>query len=316
MSFARKILRVVRPFVEAGVRWVIAHRAPRALFNLAYRRLGDAGYAVVYNRTAKLFRGHTVRAAPGSWAVPFVGHLVRLPLHPARMWLDWDQAMSVRGHEPAVKETYKSLLEADLRPDLFVDVGANYGTHSLLFLTAGVRTITFEPNETCHEYFREACSLNRVTPRLEAVALGDAPGEVELLFPPDQTWLGTTDPRVVERLRREGKLESRWVPLKTLDAYADVLVSERPLVKIDAEGHELAILRGAQRILAQVRPMVIFESLRDADRAGVHDLFESARYRVATLPFRRRPDVVAKPRFLASDACDFVAIPVERWSGA
>ena len=315
MSRLRALLRPARPLVEAALRWAIVHRPARALFNRIYRRAGGRLTALVYGRTAKLFRGRQVVMPRGSWAVPFAGRVVRVPLRADRMWLDWDQAVSIAGHEPAVKDTYRALLAGRDRPDLFIDVGANYGTHSLIFLVAGVSTLTFEPNDTCHEYFREACALNGVTPDLQPVALGDAPGELDLYFPPDQTWLGTSEPHLIERLRREGRLETRHVRVRTLDEYAGGIRGERVLLKIDAEGHELAILRGATRLLRERRPTVIFEALPDSGRAALADFFSSFGYRVTALPLVAGARMMSREEFLAAADNDFAAVPPERAMG-
>jgi FkbM family methyltransferase len=42
------------------------------------------------------------------------------------------------------------------------------------------------------------------------------------------------------------------------------------LVKIDTEGSEAAILRGAGRTLAERRPLIIFESFRDDGREELY----------------------------------------------
>jgi hypothetical protein len=65
---------------------------------------------------------------------------------------DWGLSLLVAGHDVEIKETYRYLLE-ERKPKLFFDIGANYGTHSLIFLTHGVRTISFEPNLGLRPYF-------------------------------------------------------------------------------------------------------------------------------------------------------------------
>ena len=299
----------MRPMLERLLRWAIVHPLTRRLLNFAYVRCGPRMASSVYNRTAKLFRGREVAMKPGTWTVAFDGSRVVVPLVADRLWLDWDQAMSLAGHEPEVKDAYRRLLERGPRPDVFVDVGANYGTHSLLFLGAGVPTLTFEPNDTCHAYFREACALNGFAPDFQPYALGAASGEVELFFPPDQTWLGTTDPRIVERLRRESQLASRRVEVKRLDDYAAALAGKSVLLKIDAEGHELAILRGGAALLAQTRPTIVFESLPGSDREALSGLLTGAGYRVDVLSGTAPPREIAPSEFVATEATNFIARP-------
>src|SRR5207249_3638516 len=155
----------------------------------------------------------------GLWTVTFLGRPIRLSLRPGQMWLDWDAALSILGHEVEIKETYSSLLASSASPELFIDVGANYGLHSLLFLAHGVDVISFEPNHLCREYFLSACRLNGVTARLEEIALGDIGCNTELWFPHGRTWLGSTDITVRQSLEPSYELRSQLVIQKRLDDY-------------------------------------------------------------------------------------------------
>ncbi|HYC78271.1 MAG TPA: FkbM family methyltransferase, partial [Planctomycetota bacterium] len=80
--------------------------------------------------------------------------------------------------------------------------------------------------------------------------------------------------------RPDEKIATLTVRIETLDG---ALPPERPVafVKIDVEGAELAVLRGARRTLARWRPHVVFEHGRgaadryDAAPQDVFDLLES-----------------------------------------
>jgi hypothetical protein len=75
-------------------------------------------------------------SADGLWRLRFAGTQIVLPLRRESFWLDWGFALGVLGHDAEVKRTYEMLLLSD-RPDLFIDIGANYGTHSMLMAAAG-----------------------------------------------------------------------------------------------------------------------------------------------------------------------------------
>ncbi|MFL5560252.1 MAG: FkbM family methyltransferase [Gemmatimonadaceae bacterium] len=309
----RRVFRRARPSLERLLRALIRHRPTRSVLNAIYARLGRRAIELVYVRTAKIFRDVGGGSGVGTWTVRFAGRAVRLPLRGDRMWLDWDEAVSILGHEPDIKRCYASLLEGAWRPELFVDVGANYGTHSLLFLVAGVPALTFEPNDSCHEYFREACAASGVTPDLQPVALGAVPGQLALYFPPGETWLGSTEPEVIERLRREGSvpLERRDVEVRCLDQYGDRFAGKRALVKIDAEGHEQAILQGAERVLRDHRPLVIFEALPGSDRQSVAKLFTDAGYEIGFLPASGVWAAASVSEYVGATVSDFLAVPRE-----
>lgn len=86
------------------------------------------------------------------------------------------------------------------------------------------------------------------------------------------------------------------------------------MVKIDAEGHELAILRGAQRVLREHRPYVIFEALQENDRAGVADLFATAGYEIMLLTNEGVGHLASRAEYITSESSDFLAVPRERTS--
>ena len=282
--------------------------------NAVYNRLGTATHERLQSRFAKIFREREAQSDKRrTWTIRFAGSDIVLPLSPQRMWLDWDAALSTNGHEISVKQTYATLLSAPDRPDLFLDVGANYGTHSLLFLAHGVTTVSFEPNASCHAYFQEICSLNGVSPRLEKVAVGETNGTAELCFPEGETWLGSIDVGTVSRLEHEMTLVRTQVPVRPLDDYLDLALGKRVLLKIDAEGHEVAILRGAAELLKRVRPRVLFESWADEaeKRRELLALFSSSGYRLARLPLMPGipPRFIGRDAFLVEPNGDFIAIP-------
>lgn len=129
--------------------------------------------------------------------------------------------------------------------DLFVDVGANVGTFSVLAAAVSeARCIAFEPHpETCARLI-ENLRINHlerlVEPRQRA--LGSAPGSLPL----------TADLDTVNHLRADGESvrSSVMVPVSRLSdelGSADVPT----LIKIDVEGFETNVINGAQDVLGQ-----------------------------------------------------------------
>jgi FkbM family methyltransferase len=201
---------------------------------------------------------------------------------------------------------------------VFLDIGANYGLHSVLFLAHGVEAITFEPNPSCHEGFREICDRNGLTGRIEGVAIGDQPGEVDLVYPERETWLGTIHsgrPSESNGAPDVGDgLHVQRVPLKALDDYVGELDGRRVLMKIDTEGSEYGVLSGGSETLETVRPLIIFESFADADadRRRMHELLEARGYGIASLPWRSElpSPVLDEAAFIVSRAENFIATPL------
>jgi len=271
--------------IKRSARYCISHDATRTLLNSAYLLLPASGRKYVHARFARVFRGIDYSGDPGRWTVRFAGRRIAAPLTARSMWLDWETALSITGHDVEVKATYAAFLRGMRRPDLFIDVGGNYGTHSILFLAHGVETVTFEPNPACHEAFRALCAVNRVEPDLVGAALGAERGSAQLSFPEGETWLGSIAAPVAAALRRDHALRTVIVERTTLDEHFAGLSGARVLMKIDAEGSELDILAGGEKFIRRARPYIVFESWRDGDRPRVFDAISALGYSVHALPF-------------------------------
>jgi FkbM family methyltransferase len=128
--------------------------------------------------------------------------------------------------------------------DLFVDVGANLGSYTVLAsAVCQARTIAFEPVPATYSRLTQNNSMNFLQERVRAeqIAITDHPGEVQITAhrgPMNQ---------VLEQTETQAGTVA--VPCARLD---DMLKDERPtLLKIDVEGYETSVLRGAPQTLAK-----------------------------------------------------------------
>jgi FkbM family methyltransferase len=303
------VLRELAAATQRPAEYVAARSGWRNRADAAYQLLPWHAKALAHRAWAKLFRSGDTSFEPGDWRVRFAGRDVIVPLSAARAWLDWDVALSVLGHDPEIKRTYAALVRSPRRPRLFFDVGANYGTHSLLLLAHGVRAVTFEPNLACAPVFEELCRANGVCGRWESVALGAEEGDVELCFDERDTWSGSTcGPPAVDG---QGARCRCRVPRTTLDAFVDRLGEAPDWVKLDVEGAEHLVLAGARRTLERSRPRLIFESWPGAQRTCIAQALQAAGYRVCALPWdpAGEPHAVAGDAFRACPATNFLAVP-------
>jgi len=292
------------------MRVLIASPESRAVLNRIYRDLSWTEKASCYARWAKIFRGTDSYVESGTWSISFLEADLLLPLKSERIWLDWDSALSALGHESEIKQTYEALLRRPYLPSLFVDVGANYGTHSLLLLSQGVPVITIEPNVECHSCFIESCSLNGFHPRLLACCLGASDGEATLWYPPLETWLGTTVLPTQKKLIQRGyPLEETRVVQRTLDSLLGDINPTRILLKIDTEGSELSVFAGAEAVIDRHQPIIIFESHKNESRTPLFHFLEKWKYSVFRLPWRedRSETALCLREFLEAQECNFLA---------
>jgi FkbM family methyltransferase len=153
-----------------------------------------------------------------------------------------------------VAEAYEPRLSALLqeRWGTVVDVGANIGFITVRAARAARRVIAIEPHPVRFRYLKRNVALNGLTNVLCInCAVGRAEGEIGL-YDVDPT-LG---PRPLDVSTTPGRGKCYHVPLRTLDS----LVQEADLVKIDVEGYEAEVLRGATDLLAS-GPRLVIEAL-------------------------------------------------------
>lgn len=129
--------------------------------------------------------------------------------------------------------------------DLFVDVGANIGTYTILASGgAGARSIAIEPVPATYNRLMDNVHLNNITAKVDAlnIALGQQVGVLNFTS-------GMTSAVNHVVIKSEAKTKLICVPVNTLD---NVLRGHTPaLIKIDVEGYETLVLAGGNQILAQ-----------------------------------------------------------------
>ena len=153
-----------------------------------------------------------------------------------------------------VGEAYEPRLSAVLRETrgTVVDVGANVGFITVRAARVASQVIAIEPHPIRFRYLKRNVALNGLR-NVTCIncAVGAAEGEIAL-YDVDPS-LG---PRPLDVSATPGRGRCYRVPLRALDS----LVQEADLIKIDVEGYEAEVLRGATNLLAG-RPRLVVEAL-------------------------------------------------------
>ncbi|HKU40260.1 MAG TPA: FkbM family methyltransferase [Polyangiales bacterium] len=152
-----------------------------------------------------------------------------------------------------------------LRPgDLFVDVGANVGSYTVLAAkVAGARVVAFEPIASTFQALADNIALNAISDRVEArrECVGRSSGVVKM-----SANLDTVNHVLTEQAPDATSIE---VPLVSLD---EALTEAPFLIKLDVEGYELEALHGAKRVLADpALQALVVEINLSGDRYGRSD---------------------------------------------
>lgn len=146
---------------------------------------------------------------------------------------------------------------------LFIDAGANIGQTLLAYRVAGGASyLGIEPNPICTGFIDEVIALNQLQDfKVISLALSDENG-LSHLYTSYATDTGAT---MVTNLRSiEGRHE-QIVPTYSLDSLASALaLLDIGIIKIDVESFELEVIRGARKIIAEKKPVIVCEILGTA----------------------------------------------------
>jgi FkbM family methyltransferase len=151
-------------------------------------------------------------------------------------------------------EAELGLLPLLIRPgQRALDIGANYGTYALTLARLGARVVLFEPNPAIAAVL-SAWARGKTRVEVHALALSDRSGMGDLVIP----GAGGIDHDSSAALAGGTVASGRRVevPLAPLDS---LKITDAALIKIDVEGHEDAVLRGAAATIAASSPALIIE---------------------------------------------------------
>ena len=127
------------------------------------------------------------------------------------------------------------------REDLFLDVGANLGSYTLLASsTVGSRSIAIEPHPHAMNRLRENVELNNISDRVKFVqkAVGPTQSKTRLTMN-----LDTMNHLLLDNFSENSSIE---VDVETIDNICEN--STPALVKMDVEGYEFFAIQGGNRV--------------------------------------------------------------------
>lgn len=164
-------------------------------------------------------------------------------------------------YEPVVQHALSALLFLDMlrgNTTVFADIGANIGLHTFFLKSKfkDLNVIAFEPSPYCGQYLDLSIQYNHISDiRLEKIALADTNGTLDFYNWGEE---GSADSlKDTHRVSADIKPNIIKVPVEKLDDIEDLPFIT--VVKMDCEGAELSILKGAQKTLMKNRPLILLE---------------------------------------------------------
>jgi FkbM family methyltransferase len=223
------------------------------------RKLSRGLWTTMHHGRHPLSRGRRVRAMSNLWAWyawrRVVGRplLVELQTGAKVLCPTWSalggSCVSVGVHEPEV-----FLVASGVRAgEVFLDVGANIGVYAVTAARCGARVVAFEPTEEARLSIEANAALNGVTELIttSAFALSDHDGSAFF----------SVGEECGNHLVEVGSIGVP-VEVRRIDTCIDSLLgtgSSIDWIKIDVEGGDEAVLRGAKETLRRHRPTLIAE---------------------------------------------------------
>jgi FkbM family methyltransferase len=198
-----------------------------------------------------------------------------------------------------------------------VEAGANIGAHTVMLARACApgRLIAFEPQQRAFQLLCANLTMNEIA-NVTAYpeALGPSAGVVEM---PEVDYgaagnFGSVSPRPAEAAGepwREGRMV-RQRPLDALD------LPDCGMLKVDVEGWEVGVLRGATATIARCRPILYVENDRAAHQAELIALIDALGYvqywHIAPLFSPKNFNEVGEDIFNAVSSMNMLCVPAER----
>lgn len=187
----------------------------------------------------------------------------------------------IDGFEP---ESLRLFLELAESSETVLDVGAHVGLYALLASTErpDTTTIAFEPVPRNLRYLRANVARNEVPNlRVEEAAVGAVDGSITLRVPRTLRLPATASVLTGHDHGDGDGMESISVPVVSIDRYVqEHHLGTIDLLKIDVEGAEADVLRGAAGTIARHRPAIVCEILYGiADTAAATAVFDGLDYR-------------------------------------
>jgi len=155
--------------------------------------------------------------------------------------------------EPEMTAVFKALITPDM---VVADVGANIGMTALLFAQLARKTFAFEPAPSTFALLRNNLDRNQITNvQAHNLGMGDRCEQQTITFAPSNRSGGF----VSETLKLSAGHITETIEIDTLDRFFHNQTDQPDFIKLDVEGFEPRVLRGARALLAARHPTVVLE---------------------------------------------------------
>lgn len=173
-------------------------------------------------------------------------------------------------HKPFEPRTTEWMIDVmERRGGVFVDVGASTGWFSCLFAARGYVVHAFEPNPNVLPRLRQNMALNGASATIHAAAASSASGHAAFHYNKHLKLTSGGTLNRAECLAPTGREVVRTARLD--DLWQDGAIANPSLLKIDVEGHEIDVLKGAKTLIETAKPHLVLEANTESHRDRLLD---------------------------------------------
>ena len=145
------------------------------------------------------------------------------------------------------------------KDDCVLDVGASMGTYTYSLLKAVGKqgmVYSFEPNPVTALQLSK--NLKESNVKIENVAVSSTNGD-KIFYMHTKVCGPTSSLEYFDMLNEIGELKETKVKCVTLDSFCRLHNLSPNLIKIDVEGHEFNVIKGAEATIRRHKPFIVFE---------------------------------------------------------
>jgi len=228
---------------------------------------------------------------------------MRLPRKPLKLLLEALFDVRVYSTRPHGRDDCHDIQASNAAIKTVLDVGANDGGSALKFLSAFPKATihSFEPVTRTFELLRKNVAAHPSI-HCHQLAVGHEPGVARIYLTAHSTTSSLVRPDTV--------LEEESVRVTTVDDFAEAHSLERiDLLKVDTEGFDLEVLRGAERMLSSGRVGFVLAEVGFHRGDARHVLFDDVRDLLTSKGFSvfgiydQQPEWSGENRLRYSNAC-------------
>jgi len=204
----------------------------------------------------------------------------------------WHFAFSYIWHDTGLSIIEKHLNNFYKNDAVYFDIGSNVGLRSVYVLSQNRPTVLFDPNPEVSKISKQMIALNEYKNyKIEQSGVSDSEGQLSFYIS-SSAYMSSFDK---EHAAKDKIVAEINIPVTTINLYLQANTQYQPkIVKIDVEGFEINVLKGATNMLQNYKPALLIEILDTSDnRKAILDYLATYNYEAYYL-FNRSEKMLEK----------------------